>query len=153
MNSTHRAAARHKRQQLPKFWRPKLDQTQQLDCRVIHWDLVTRFTDGTADKEVLWDWMETGFTYSQLMRILAEDGIEFTQEAQQALASQLDIYESVAARFRATGRVGFNGAELLIARAAAHVMDELVELDRNGAAERAALWSLDQMKRVRGMVQ
>lgn len=156
MNSAQRAASRAKRRyqdQMPKFWRPKLAPSQQLDCKVIHWDLITRFTDGTADREVLWDWMETGFTYSQLMRILAEDGVDFTVEAMQALAEQLDIYQAVAARFQSTGRVGFNGAELLIARAAAHIMDELVELDRNGAAERAAQWSTEQMRRIRERLQ
>ncbi len=156
MNTAQRTASRAKRQrlhQLPKFWIPKNSSTQQMDCKVAHWDLITRFTNGTADRDDLWHWIETGYTYIQLMRILAHEGIEFTDEAQQALSDQLSIYEAVANRFRTTGRVGFNGSELLTARAAAHVMDELVELDRNGAAERAALWSTEQMRRVRGASQ
>jgi hypothetical protein len=51
-------------------------------------------------------------------------------------------------RFRTTGRVGFNGAQLLTARAAAEVMDQLIELDRFGFAVRAALWSAAQMERL-----
>jgi hypothetical protein len=116
---------------------------------VTHWDLVNRFTDGTATQEDLWDWMETGFTYSQMIHLLAEDGLEFTDEALNAIAEQLLTYESVAARFNRTGRVGFNAQELLTARAAASVMDDLIEADRHGIAVRAALWSAEQMLKMR----
>jgi hypothetical protein len=134
---------------LPKFWKPKLDSTQQLDCKLTHWNLVDCFTLGTADTKVLWDWIETGFTYSQLMHLLIEDGMEFTYEAQAALAEQLGTYEDVIARYRKSGRVGFNGAQLSIARAAAEVMDGLIEVDRHGLAVKAAIWSLDQMAKIR----
>lgn len=134
---------------LPKFWRPKLEPDAQFQAKLTHWDLVYRFTDGTATPEVLWDWMETGFTYSQMMRLLAEDGTPFTDEALTAISEQLLIYESVAARFTRTGRVGFSGQELQIARAAAFVMDGLIEMDRHGIATRAALWSTEQMVKVR----
>jgi hypothetical protein len=154
MNTAHRTASHAKRQhlaQLPKFWQPKLDAGQQLDAKLIHWDLVDRFTSGTATHVDLWDWMETGFTYSQIMRLLIEDGSEFTDEAMQALAEQLDSYHAVIARYRNTGRVGFNGAQLNIARAAAHVMDGLIDMDRHGIAQKAARWSIEQMARIRGM--
>jgi hypothetical protein len=152
MRTAHRLASQAKRQhltQLPKFWRPKLDTTQVLDAKVIHWDLIDRFTSGTANVGDLWDWIETGFTLSQMMRLLAEDGTEFTFEAQAALAEQLGIYEAVIARYRTTGRVGFNGAQINIARAAAHVMDGLIDMDRHGIAVQAAQWSLEQMDRIR----
>jgi hypothetical protein len=152
MKTAHRQASAAKRQyigQLPKFWQPKLTPTQQLDCKVIHWDLVDRFTTGTATRDDMWDWMETGFTYSQIMRLLAEDGSDFTPEAVQAIADQLNTYAGVIARWSATGRVGFNGTELNIARAAAHVMDGLIDMDRHGIAERAAQWSTQQVQRMR----
>ena len=150
MKTMYRIAAHAKRQdQLPKFWRPKLDAGDQLDCKLTHWDLITRFTDGTANVGDLWDWIETGFTYSQMMHLLAEDGMAFTYEAQAAMADQLAIYEAVIARYRTMARVGFNGAQLNIARAAAHVMDGLIENDRHGIAVRAAHWSLDQMAKIR----
>jgi hypothetical protein len=47
-----------------------------------------------------------------------------------------------------TGRVGFNGPELCVARAAAHVMDGLIDIDRHGIAVKAAHWSLAQMDRI-----
>jgi len=155
MKTIHRQAAQAKRQymgQLPKFWRGKVTPEQQLTCTVIHWDLITRFTTGTATRDDMWDWIETGFTYSQIMRLLSEDGTDFTPEAEQAIADQLAIYGSVIARWNATGRVGFNGTELNIARAAAHVMDGLIDMDRHGIAERAVQWSTAQMQRIRAKV-
>lgn len=134
---------------LPKFWRASTTPHQKLDARLIHWDLINRFTSGTADRADLWDWMETGFTYSQLMRLLAEDGTEFTPEAMAAIADQLNTYEAIALRHARTGRVGFNATELLTARAAASVFDSLIELDRYGLAEKAAIWSTEQMVHVR----
>lgn len=134
---------------LPKFWRPKLAPVAQLDAKIIHNDLVTRFTDGTANVEDLWDWMETGFTYSQMMRLLALDGSEFTPEAEAAIVLQLDAYPAICERLRKTGRVGLTGPELKIARDAAEVMDGLIDMDRNGIAQQAAQWSIDQMAKIR----
>ncbi len=48
MKSTHRQAARAKRAELPKFWRTPLPAVKKLDCKLIHWDLVDRFANGTA---------------------------------------------------------------------------------------------------------
>lgn len=154
MKTAHRIASHHKRNAiqdlaLPKFWRPKMEAAQQLNAKVTHWDLVNRFTDGTAKKEDLWDWMETGFTYSRMMHLLVEDGLSLTDEAMNAIAEQLLSYESVAARFHRTGRVGFNAQELLTARAAASVMDDLIDADRHGIAVSAALWSAEQMLKLR----
>ncbi|HEY5579910.1 MAG TPA: hypothetical protein VIK56_01930 [Rhodoferax sp.] len=136
---------------LPKFWQPKLARSQCLDSKIIHWDLVTRFTDGSATTADLWDWIETGYTYSQIMRLQQQDGTEFTPEAVAAICDQLDIYGSVIARYRMTARVAFSGPELLVARAAAHVMDGLIDIDRHGIAVKAAHWSLAQMDRIRAL--
>jgi hypothetical protein len=155
MKTAYRLASLAKRAALaqpkamPKFWRPSTTPQQRLDAQLIHWDLIDRFTAGTADRADLWDWMETGFTYSQLMRLLAEDGTEFTVEAMTAVVDQLNTYDAITQRFQRTGRAGFSAAELLIARAAASVFDSLIELDRYGLAEKAALWSTQQMVIVR----
>lgn len=138
-------------EQLPKFWRPKLQPMSRLDCKLTHWDLFDRIRTGTATYATLWDWIETGFTYSQIMRLLTDDGTEFTQEATQALAAQLESYEAVIARFRKSGRVGFDGPQLQIARQAAEIMDGLIDMDRNGIAVQAALWSQVQMAKIRRM--
>lgn len=153
MKPAYRTVAVKKRhyqdQELPKFWRPKLDDDQQVRAQVIHWDLVTRFTDGSADSEDLWDWMETGMTYHKMMKLLIEDGMVFTPEAQDALASQLAIYEDVIARYKRTRRVAFSGPEYLIAKAAACVMDSLIALDRHGVAKLAGIWAIEQMLSLR----
>jgi hypothetical protein len=126
-----------------------VDASQALDAKVIHWDLITRFTDGSATVVDLWDWLETGMTYSQTMTILSQEGLEFTADAMVAIAEQLGIYEAVIDRWKATGRVGFNGPQLAIARNAAAVFDDLIELDRNGAAVRAAVWSTEQLAKIK----
>lgn len=134
---------------LPKFWRPKLTSRVQLDAKLIHWDLIDRFTKGAATADDLWDWIETGLTYSEIMRLLIEDGTEFTEESALAIASLLDSHASVIQRYVKTGRIGFDYAELLAARAAAEVMDQLIEMDRHGIAEKAACWSTEQMQSIR----
>lgn len=141
--------ARPYQHQLPKFWRPKLAPSKQATCQVIHWDLITAFTSGTATAETLWDWIETGFTYTQMMRLLIADGLDFTDDAIRAMNDQIECYEGVIARLRTTGRAGFNAPELAIARAAANVMDGLVELDRHGIADAAVRWSIEQMRSLR----
>lgn len=143
------AVARRGRQALPKFWRPKVSASQVLDARIVHNDLVNRLATGTATAADCWDWMETGFTYTQMMRMLAEDGVQFTDEAMAALALQLETYEPICARLRRTGKVGLSGPELQIAKEAAFVMDALIGMDRHGIAERAARWSMDQMAHIR----
>lgn len=142
-------AARAHNKQLPKFWRPKISAAQVLNARIVHNDLLNRLATGTASVSDCWDWMETGFTYSQMMKLLAEDGEQFTDDAIHALLMQLETYEAICARLRRTGRPGLSGPELQIAKQAAAVMDELIDLDRHGIAMKAAQWSMDQMARIR----
>ena len=141
----HRAPA-----QLPKFWRPKLAPATKLDAKLAHHDLVQRLETGTATVADLWDWIETGFTYSQMMRMLHEDGERFTDEAIKAVDDQLNTYPAVCQRLKKTKRVGLSGPELQIARQAAQVFDGLIDLDRNGIAVAAVQWSERQMRQIRG---
>lgn len=139
---------RHPDLRLPKFWRSKVTASVQLDSKVAHWQFISAFVDGTADATTLQEWIDSGFTYSQMMHLLHADGTEFTAEAERALVDQLEIYDAVARRYRATGRVAFSGPELAIARAAAEVMDSLIEMDRHGIALKAALWTTEQSARL-----
>ncbi|WP_137920432.1 hypothetical protein [Hydrogenophaga sp. 2FB] len=147
MKTAHRRAS-HAKRELPKFWQPTITADQVATCQLAHWDLIDRFTGGRATQGDLLDWIETGLTYSELMRLLEADGTPFTEEAKAAIAEQLECYEAVLQRFHTSGRVGFNGAQLLTARAAAEVMDQLIEMDRFGFAVRAAEWSNAQMARL-----
>ena len=133
---------------LPKFWRPKLKPAVQTTAQIAHWDLVHDFTHGRATRTTLLEWIATGFTYSQMMRLLADEGEQFTPEAIQAITDQLESYAGVKARYEATGRAGFNASELNTARAAAHVMDQLITMDKHGIALRAVEWSNAQMARI-----
>lgn len=153
MRTSHRTAAKAKRHyagQMPKFWLPKLDESQQFECKLTHWNLFDLIRLGQADSATLWDWMETGFTYSQFMRLMVADGVEFTEEATKNIAEQLSIYGDVIDRYRRTQRIGFDGPQINIARAACYVMDELIDMDRHGIAVKAARWSLEQMAKIRG---
>jgi hypothetical protein len=150
MKTAHRRAAHAKRDMLPKFWQPKLTPEQATTCTLAHWDLITRFTSGQATSDDLWDWIETGLTYSEMMRLLEADGTQFTEEAKAAIVEQLESYPGVIKRYRTTGRVAFNGPQILIARAAAEVMDSLITMDRFGFAVRAAEWSTEKMEALRG---
>lgn len=135
---------------VPKFWRAKLAPTTKLSAKVAHHDLVQRLETGTATVADLWDWIETGFTYSQMMRMLHEDGERFTDEAIKAVDDQLNTYPAVCQRLKKTKRVGLSGPELQIARQAAQVFDGLIDLDRNGIAVAAVQWSERQMRLIRG---
>lgn len=135
--------------ELPRFFRPKLKPADQLRAGIIHWDLITRFVDGSATHQILWDWIETGLTYCKMMQLLTDDGIAFEPEAVEDMNAQIESYDTIIARFRATGRVGFSGAELATARASALVMDALLTLDRNGIADQAGRWAVAQMQALR----
>ena len=141
MNTQHRKSSHAKRSTLPKWFRPKLDADQIVSCKVAHWDLLRRFTSAEATEHDLWDFVHTGLTYSELMRLLEEDGTQFTEEAKAAITEHLETFAGVIDRFRTTGRIGFNSAQLLSARAAAEVMDQLIEMDRFGFAVRATEWA------------
>ena len=149
MNPFHRLPVRPQHGVLPKFWRLKVEPSRQLTCKVIHWDLITSIANGTATVAVLWDWIETGLTYSQMMILLIRDGVDFPDADQLAMNAQTEMYDAVIARYSQTRRVGFSGPELTIARLAACVMDDVITQDRHGIADQAARWSLEQMRSLR----
>lgn len=149
MRTQHRRAAHAKRQILPKWFLPKLTPAQTSSCKLAHWDLIGRITSGRATEHDLWDMVHTGLTYSELMRLLEQDGTEFTDEAKAAIAEHLETFPGVVERYRRTGRVGFNGEQLLAARAAAELMEQLIEMDRFGFAVRATAWATARVDAIR----
>lgn len=145
MKTAHRNAARAKREQTPKFWLPAAPESLRTTGKVACLDLIDRFTSGKATADDMWDWIETGFMASHMVHLLAtQEAVEFTDEAMAAVAEQLSTFANVTGRHRRTGRVGFNSAELLAARAAAEVICGLLDMDRHGIAERAAHWGQEQ---------
>ena len=111
--------------------------------------MISRFVGGSATHDILWDWIETGLTYCQMMQLLSTDGLAFEPAAMEAMNAQIESYAGVIARYRATGRVGFSASELASARSAALVMDVLLTLDRNGIADQAGRWAVAQMHALR----
>ncbi|MDP2074603.1 hypothetical protein [Hydrogenophaga sp.] len=151
MKTAHRRAAHAKRDTMPKFWNRPLTSDQMTRCKLAHWTTIDQFTSGRATETELWDLVYNGFMYAELMRLLKEDGDEFTEEALTAIAEHLETFTSVIERFKRLGRVGFSAPELLAARAAAaEVMDQLIERDRFGFAVRAAEHANALMPTVRG---
>ena len=144
---------RHTYPLIPKFFQPKVSADVALKCRIIHWDNLTRFVNGSADAELLWDWIECSLTYDKMMALFIADGIQITPDAIEAIADQSHQWPGVAGRYQATGRIGFTGPELAIARAAAHVMDALIGMDRNGIAWAARTWSNAEIKKVKAKYQ
>jgi len=80
-----------------------------------------------------------------MAKLLIADDVAIKPEAVQALNDQTAICEDVIGRYGRTNRVGSSGCELTVARLAACVMDELIQLDRHGIAELAALWNTERM--------
>jgi len=148
VNTAQRIQSRAKRAPLPKWFQPRLTPDQQITCKVIHWDLITSITGPAATKQDMLEWISNALTYSQMLLLLIQDGHEFTSEAVAVIEEQLEIVPKLVDRYRATGRVGFSGPELQVARAAAYVMDDVIELDRHGIADQAARWSVEQMRRI-----
>lgn len=143
------AATRKTYPMLPKFWQPKVAPSVTTVVQIYHWDYIDKFARGTADATLMWEWIEAGLTYSEMMRLLMADGIEFTEAAKSAIVNQLGIQPNVRARFIQTGRVGFSGSELAIARVAASVMDQLIAMDRHGIAWAARQWSNAQLRKLK----
>lgn len=151
MKTAHRQAAHAKRDMIPKFWLRPLTSDQMTRCKLAHWTTIDQFTSGRATETELWDLVYNGFMYAELMRLLKADGTPITEEAVAAITEHLETFTSVIERFKRIGRVGFSAPELLAARAAAEVMDQLIEMDRFGFSVRAAEWSLAQANRVKGI--
>lgn len=149
MKTAHRTASRAKRQGLPKWWQAKLKPETQTTLRILHWDLLTSIANGSATEQTMWEWIGCALTFDRMAQLLAADGVPLTPEARAVLAEQLQIVPTLRSRHQATGRVVFTGPELLAARAAAHVVDDLLELDRHGASTRAADWSEQQLAAMR----
>ncbi|PZP97526.1 MAG: hypothetical protein DI587_17155 [Variovorax paradoxus] len=147
MKAAYRLAAIAKRQPPPpsKFWQRKLTPETQTTARILHWDALTSIANGTATEATMWEWIAGALTFDRMAQLLAEDGVQLTHEARAALAEQRQIAPTLRRRHAATGRVVFTGPELMAARAAAHVVDDLLTLDRHGVSTAAAEWSERQV--------
>ena len=126
----------------PKFWQPKVLPAAQLTSKIYHHGHVATIMRGKA--ETPWAWVESGLVYSEMMRLLEKEGVAFTVEAKLAIYMQKQMQGAVIERYLREGKVEFNSPELAIARAAALVMDQLIEMDRHNIAWNAYQWAKEQ---------
>jgi hypothetical protein len=136
---------------LPKFFQPKSTASRMLTTTIYHWDILSKFATDEADAQTMWAWVEAALVYSEMTRLLIKDGVPVSDEAIQAIDEQLEIVAQVIDRFAATGRVGFSGTELLIARAAGHVMDQLIAADRHGIFHAAYKWAQTEINKMKAV--
>lgn len=133
---------------VPKWFRVKLAPAEQVRCKFAHINLIERFTNGSATKQDMLDWICNALTYARMVQLLADDGQELSACDQQVFAEQVLVIDALVDRYRLHGRVGFSGPELEIARTAAGLMDQVIELDRHGIAAAAGAWAVAQMQRI-----
>lgn len=136
------------RPNIPKFFQPKVKPDVALTCKVVHWDLITDMLYGKSTAFALEHWMEAGLTYLQMMRLLADDGEKFTPESYADMDALMKLIPVVVDRHNLTKHVYLNETELVIARAGANLMDQLISMDRHGIAWSARQWSDAQILRI-----
>lgn len=149
MLTTAQQMRRESRALIPKFWQPKAAPSRQLTTSIYHWDVISQFTSGEATEATLWAWIEAALVYSEMTRRFIADGVPVTDEAISAIAEQLEMVAPVMAKFKATSRVEFTGSQLLIARQAGYVMDQLIAADRHGIAWHSIVWARAEMDKMK----
>lgn len=125
----------------PRGLRPKLDRGQLLDLSLVHISNLDAIQRGDGGAQALWDAVEAALLWSRVAELL---GL-----GEEQMATQMHALESVIARYRRSGRVGFSGPEYQTAKDGVCVMDELARLVDQPTAIAAAAWSEARMQRIR----
>ncbi len=125
----------------PRGLRPKLAPDQVRDLGLAHWINVDAIASGSCDEATLWQWLGGALTWWRVATLLsAHDAVRYA-EVLAAMDAQCLVGESVIARWRRTGRIGFSGTEYQTAKDAAQWMDALAEAVDRHTAIAAAEWS------------
>jgi hypothetical protein len=94
-----------------------------LSLEIAHVDTLDQIATGRATAQTLWDWVGNVLTWSR--------AADLAGMAQEEMGFQLRLCLDLLARFRRTGRVGFDGPGLQLARYGVQVMDALArEVDQ-----------------------
>lgn len=112
-----------------------------LSLEIAHVDTLDQIATGRATAQTLWDWVGNVLTWSR--------AADLAGMAQEEMGFQLRLCLDLLARYRRTGRVGFDGPGLQLARYGVQVMDALAREVDQFTARQAALWSEEQMARMR----
>jgi hypothetical protein len=125
----------------PRGLRPKLSPDQVRDLGLAHWVNVDALATGGADESTLWQWLGGALTWLRAAQLLHAAQPARYAEALAAMTQHALIGESVVARWKATRRIGFSGAEYQQAKESAQWMDALAEAVDEHTAIAAAEWS------------
>lgn len=112
-----------------------------LSLEIAHVDTLAEICSGRGTAQTLWDWVGNVLTWSR--------AADLAGLGQEEMGIQLQLCLDLIARFRRTGRVGFDGPGLQLARQGVDVMDELARHVSRSVARQAALWSEEQLARLR----
>lgn len=118
---------------MPRAFRPRLDASQRRDLGLCHIEALDSIVRGEANEQTLWDWVGSVLTWSKTAELLST-GVE-------EMTLQLDLATRLINRYRATGRIGFTGPDLQLAKVGVMVMDELATITDQPTASQAADWS------------
>lgn len=128
----------------PPGLRPRLDRLKVLSTHLVHAENIAMIASGQGTQQTLYDhahavlvWLTLARDYHERYGTLAE--------TLRVLEAAYAAVEPLIERWQRTGRVGFTGPELQMAREATPHMDamaELVDRDDADAAGRAAVKAL-----------
>lgn len=116
---------------------PKLSALQVRDLGLAHIVNLDAISRGEADATILWQWAGGVLTWWRVAVL--------TERALADMQAQIDLVDSVVARFKRTGKVGFSGGEYQQAKHGVDVMDALASFIDRPTAERAADWAEAQL--------
>lgn len=108
---------------------------------IAHIDTLLQMAGPHATAQTLWDWTSNVLTWSRAAELIGL-GVE-------EMGFQLQLCADLIARWKRTGRVGFDGPGFVLAKHGVEVMDELARLVPVHVAREAALWSEEQLARMR----
>lgn len=95
---------------------------------------------GEADISLLWQHLGGVLTWYACAQMLGLGEAE--------MQAQIDLSLALVQRFQRTGRVGFDGPELQVARDGVDVFDQLAEATDVPTALQAVAWSMAQLQRI-----
>lgn len=125
----------------PRGLRPKLARDQVTDLAHVHIGNLDDMAHGRGTVDLLWQVTGGVLTWSRVAQLLGRGEAEMSE--------QLDTMTSVIQRWQRTGLVRFSGPEYQLAKYGVAVMDQLAELVDKPTAVAAAIWSEEQVNRLR----
>jgi hypothetical protein len=108
---------------------------------IAHIDTLLQMAGPHATAQTLWDWTSNVLTWSRAAELMGLD--------EAAMGFQLRLCADLVERWKRTGRVGFDGPGFVLAKHGVDVMDEIARMVPVHVAREAALWSEEQLARMR----